>query len=130
MTTTEDVIKSAAAVARDAAEGRLSPGELDAAVADECKALFGVVAGEGDPLWPLHRDVTRQSIAAGALSADELAEWAAVIRRREQQSDAVGDAEAPAEPSVNSSLPDQDSSASGPHSPENGDPNGESEIGL
>ncbi len=83
MTTTEDVIKSAAAVAREAAEGRLSPAALDEAVADECRALFGVVAGPADPLWPLHVDVMRQALAAGALSADELSEWAAVIRRRE-----------------------------------------------
>ena len=83
MTTTEDVIKSAAAVAREAAEGRLSPAALDQTVADECRTLFGVVVGDGDPLWPLHKDITRQAIAAGALSADELSEWAAVTRRRE-----------------------------------------------
>lgn len=83
MTTTEDVIKSAAAVARDAAEGRLSPAALDRALADECRALVGQVVGDSDPLWPLQKDITRQALAAGALSADELSEWAAVIRRRE-----------------------------------------------
>ncbi|NVN51690.1 flagellar hook-length control protein [Mycolicibacterium hippocampi] len=120
MTTTEDVIKSAAAVARDAAEGRLSPAELDQAVADECKNLFGTVVGDGDPLWDLHRDITRQSIALGALSADELGEWQAVIRRREQQNGAVG----AVEPSEAASGPDgptdASSSASGPHSPSSG----------
>lgn len=85
MTTTEDVIKSAAAVARDAAEGRLNSAALDAAVADECRESFGVVAGpEDDPLWPLHVDIARQVLALGGVSADELTEWTAVARRREQ----------------------------------------------
>lgn len=82
MTTTEDVIKSAAAVARDAAEGRLSSADLNQAVADECRELFGVVAGPDDPLWPLHVDIARQVLAAGGLSATEVAEWAAVLNRR------------------------------------------------
>lgn len=82
MTTTADVIKAAASVGRDVAEGRLEPAALDEAVADECKALFGTVVGEGDSLWPLHTDVARQVLAVGGLSADELSEWLAVARSR------------------------------------------------
>lgn len=93
MNTQEDIIKAAMSVARDAAEGGLDPAALDAAVADECRALFGLVVGDGDPLWPLHQDITRQSIALGALSADELTEWTAVARRREQTGQAVEPAE-------------------------------------
>ncbi|BBX92717.1 flagellar hook-length control protein [Mycolicibacterium boenickei] len=83
MTAIETVIRSATSVARDAAEGRLDPTALDTAVAEQCRELFGVVAGPSDPLWPLHVDIARQVLALGALTADELGEWQAVIRRRE-----------------------------------------------
>lgn len=120
-TTVDDVIKSAASVARDAAEGRLVPSSLDEAVADECRALFGTVAGPGDPLWPLHVDVARQVLALGGVPADELTEWTAVARRREQPEEAV----TPAEPRDDADTPDvpadAGSSASGPHSPDSGD---------
>lgn len=127
MTTTEDVIKSAAAVARDAAEGRLSSAELDQAVADECRELFGIVAGPDDPLWPLHVDIARQVLAAGGLPAAEAAEWAAVLKRREQQAEAVG--------TVDGSQPrdvpaDPKTSASGPHSRDSGGADAEHEAGL
>ncbi|KUI11446.1 hypothetical protein AU192_01295 [Mycobacterium lehmannii] len=115
MTTTEDVIRAAASVGRDAAEGRLSPAELDQEVADQCRALFGIVAGPDDPLWPLHQDISRQSIAAGALSADELSEWAAVIRRRE----AVGTVDASERSAGTDASSEADSSASEPLSPGN-----------
>lgn len=80
--TTSDIIKAAASVGRDVAEGRLDPAVLDQAAADECKALFGTVAGPEDPLWPLHVDVCRQALAAGALTADEISEHLAVARHR------------------------------------------------
>ena len=82
MTTAEDVIRSAASVSRDVAEGRLDPAALDAAVAAECRQLFSVVVGRDDPLWALHVDVARQVLGLGGLSADELTEWLAVARRR------------------------------------------------
>jgi hypothetical protein len=81
-TTTEDVIKAAASIARDVAEGRLDAAALDQAVADECRELFGTVTGPADALWPLQLDVCRQMLAAGALSANELSEWLAVARSR------------------------------------------------
>lgn len=123
MTAIETVIRSATSVARDAAEGRLDPAALDAAVADQCRELFGVVAGPGDPLWSLHVDIARQVLALGALTADELGEWQAVIRRREPVTEG-SEAVEPAAAAKLSDLPDtpadNQSSASGPHSPDSG----------
>jgi hypothetical protein len=49
-----------------------------------CRELFGIVgSGPEDPLWELHGDVARQYLAAGGASANELAEWTEVQRRRE-----------------------------------------------
>lgn len=80
--TPEDAIKAAASVARDVADGKLSPADLGAQAVAECRELFGTVIGDGDPLWSLHADVARQAVSLGALSADELSEWAAVMRHR------------------------------------------------
>lgn len=81
-TTKRDAVDAAMSVAEDVAEGKIDPSTLDQAVAKECRELFGTVLGEGDPLWPLHIDVTRQVLADGGLSADELSEWLAVARSR------------------------------------------------
>lgn len=80
--TPEDAIKAAASVARDVADGKLSPADIQAQAVAECRELFGTVIGEDDPLWSLHADVARQAVSLGALSADELSEWAAVMRHR------------------------------------------------
>lgn len=118
MTSAQDVIRAAASVGRDVAEGRLDPDELDQAVVSECRELFGTVGGDGDPLWTLHRDVARQSIALGALSADELAEWVAVIRRREGVgSGAVTATDAPSSSGVDDAPPEPNSVLSVAHSP-------------
>jgi hypothetical protein len=61
VTTTDDVIKAAAFVARDTAEGRLSPLDLQEQAVAECRALFGAVAGPG-----------RISLHAGRVPADQL----------------------------------------------------------
>ncbi|GAB1811844.1 flagellar hook-length control protein [Mycobacterium sp. MUNTM1] len=79
--TVDDVIKAAASIARDAAEDRLSPADLEHQAAMECRALFGTVAGPDDPLWPLHVDIARQVLALDGVPSDELAEWLAVARR-------------------------------------------------
>lgn len=128
MTTVENVIKSATSVARDAAEGRLDPAVLDTAVADQCRELFGVVAGPGDPVWPLHVDIARQVLALGALTADELGEWQAVIRRRED-SEAVEPAGAAKASALPDTPADDQSSASVPHSRGNGAPVADIEAG-
>ncbi|WP_349268961.1 hypothetical protein MPNTM1_04183 [Mycolicibacterium parafortuitum] len=121
-TTKADSINAAMSIAEDVAAGTVDPAGLDQAVADECRALFGQVVGDGDPLWPLHRDITRQSIALAALSADELGEWQAVMRRREAADGSV-------EPGGSDMPGDAYSSASGPHSPDSGDPDTEPEAG-
>ena len=84
MTTTDDVIKAAASVARDAAEGRLSPAALQEQAVAECRELFGTVAGPGDALWELQVKVARDVLAQKGISADELTEWLAVARQHTQ----------------------------------------------
>lgn len=84
--TTSDVITAAMSIASDAADGKLSPTDLQATAVAECRELFSTVVGDGDALWTLHADVARQAIALGALSADELSEWAAVMSRRTGES--------------------------------------------
>ena len=80
--TTQDAIKAATSIARDIAEGRLDPATLQKQSVTELRDLFGSVVGESDPLWTLHADVARQAVSLGALSADELSEWAAVMRHK------------------------------------------------
>ncbi len=80
--TKRDVIEAALSVADDAAQGRLHPAALHQQAVTECRELFGTVVGEGDALWSLHADVARQAVSLGALSADELSEWAAVMRHK------------------------------------------------
>ncbi|AQA05029.1 hypothetical protein BVC93_24430 [Mycobacterium sp. MS1601] len=125
MTATEDVIRAAASVGRDAAEGKLDPAGLDAAVATECKALFGAVTGEGDPLFAVQVDVARQVLAVGGIPATEVAEWAAVLKRRAGAVEPIDGAGAPGGPDVPAETK---SSASGPHSLGSGDADAETEA--
>lgn len=77
-------VDAAMSVAEDIATGKLDPAALDAAAAEEARALFGRVEGPGDPLWDLHVDVARQVLAVGGgVSSVELAEWTAVYRAAE-----------------------------------------------
>lgn len=80
--TKRDVIDAALSVADDAAQGRLSPTDLQQQAVTELRELVGTVVGDGDPLWELHADVARQAVGLGALSPDELREWAAVLDRQ------------------------------------------------
>lgn len=90
--TAQDAIKAAMSVAKDVAEGRMDPAELDAVAVAECRELFGRVEGPADPLWDLHVDVARQVLGLDGIPVDELAEWLAVAR-------AVQGVEPPAEAS-------------------------------
>ena len=82
--TLADVVNAASDTLRDVETGVLSAGEVERRAVDACRELFGIVgSGPGDPLWELHGDTTRQYIAAGGMSADEIAEWLAVQQRRE-----------------------------------------------
>jgi hypothetical protein len=76
-------IKAAMSVAKDVAEGRLSPAQLEQAAVEEMSREFGTVGGPDHPAADLQLDVARQILAAGRIPADELAEWLAVTRSRE-----------------------------------------------
>lgn len=86
----KQAVDSAVSIAEDITAGRLDPTDLQAEVTAKCRELFGTVYGPEDELWPLHIDVIRQGLHLNALSADELAEWTAVIRRREELAAAPG----------------------------------------
>ncbi|KZS75908.1 hypothetical protein A4G26_22230 [Mycobacterium kansasii] len=80
--TKRDVTPAALSVADDAAQGRLSPTDLQQQAVAELRELVGSVVGDGDPLWELQCDVARQAVGLGALSPDELRKWAAVLDRK------------------------------------------------
>lgn len=80
--TKRDAVNAAMTVAEDIAEGRLNPAALQQQAVTELREQFGTVVGDGDALWTLHADVARQAVGLGALSPDELREWAAVLDRR------------------------------------------------
>ncbi|MGV0045524.1 flagellar hook-length control protein [Mycobacterium colombiense] len=102
--TKRDAIDAALSVADDVAHGRIDPTALQQQAVSECRELFGTVFGEGDALWTLHADVARQAVGLGALSPDELREWAAVLDRR------TGAAVEP--PAPHNDLPPVESAAS------------------
>lgn len=115
--TPEDAIKAAASVAREIADGKLLPADLEAHAVAECRALAGEVVGPDSPLWPLQVDIARQAVSLGALSAEELSEWAAVFRRR------AGEAVKPPEPQDDPlpAISPASVAASGPESPADDD---------
>lgn len=116
-TTPEDAIKAAASVARDIADGKLSPSALaDQAVA-ELRELFAEVIGPDDPAWPVQVDVARQVLGLGGISADELSEWAAVMCRR------AGEAPEPPAPPVDL-LPTESAASVDESPPESTDDDG------
>lgn len=73
-------VEAALSVADEVAKGVVSARDLEGAAEAECRALFGMVVGVGDPLWGLHVDVARQVLSLGGVPANELAEWLAVAR--------------------------------------------------
>jgi hypothetical protein len=124
VTTTDDMIKSATSIAREVAEGRLSPADLERQAVQELSALMLVEPDANTELWQLQTEVARRVLARGALPADEVAEWAAVQRRRENpdaDTDSIAVAAVVAlEPSEGPDVPQvQDSAATAAHSPEN-----------
>lgn len=80
--TKRDAVDAAMGLAEDIAEGRLSPSDLEQQAVTELHELVGSVVGEGDPLWSLQVDIARQVLSLGGIPTAELAEWAAVFRRR------------------------------------------------
>lgn len=84
--TLADVVNAASDTLRDVETGVLSAADVETRAVEQCRTLFGVVgAGPADPLWSLHLDVARQVLGAGGLSANEMAEWLAVQKRREAE---------------------------------------------
>lgn len=89
--TTEDAIKAAASIARDVADGRLTPADLEHQAVAELHQLVGEVVGHGDPVWPLQVQIARGVLAAGGIPGDELSEWLAVARQRAGEAHGQGD---------------------------------------
>lgn len=82
-TTASDVVTAAMSIADDVAQGHLDPERLESQLTEELRDLFVVVVGPEDPLWPIQTDVARQVVSRGGIPTDELSEWLAVRRRRE-----------------------------------------------
>jgi hypothetical protein len=81
--TKRDAVAAAMSIAEDVTSGAVDPGQLQAQLVAECRALVGDVRGPEDPIWPVQLDVCRAVLAAGGLSSGELLEWASVQKRRE-----------------------------------------------
>ncbi len=97
--TPEDAIKAASSVARDIADGTLSPTDLEGQAVAELRALVGEVVGPDDPAWSLQCDIARQVLALDGVPADELAEWLAVARQRAGEgASSAAPADVPPEP--------------------------------
>lgn len=97
--TPEDAIKAASSVARDIADGTLSPTALEDQAVAELREMVGTVVGPDDPAWSLQCDIARQVLALDGVPADELAEWLAVARQRAGEAVGTPDlADAPPEP--------------------------------
>ncbi|SHP48224.1 flagellar hook-length control protein [Mycobacteroides abscessus] len=80
-----EAVKAAMSVAEDITSGKLTPEDMDAKVATECRRLFGLVTGPDDPLWELHVGITRQVLGLDGIPVDELAERVAAARRAQQR---------------------------------------------
>lgn len=90
-TTVEDVINAAASVATDAAEGRLSPADLERQAVAELSQLMLIEPEPGSELATVQIESARRVLARGDIPADELSEWAAVARRRDAEADLSAD---------------------------------------
>lgn len=81
--TSEDVIKAASSVARDIADGKLAPDALERQAIQELSALLLIEPEPGSDLEALQAESARRVLARSGIPTDELAEWLAVQRRRE-----------------------------------------------
>ena len=61
LTSAQAVVRAAMGLARDAAEGQLDAGALDADLIAQCCALVGLVVGPSDPLWSLQLECAGKS---------------------------------------------------------------------
>lgn len=83
--TPEQLMDAAMDIAAAVTDGTIAPTEIEAATLAKCREAVGVVYGPHDPLWELHRDITRQYLHAGGLTVEELLEWVAVMRSRQPE---------------------------------------------
>ncbi|MEU7767916.1 flagellar hook-length control protein [Nocardia sp. NPDC049190] len=74
-------------VAGDIADGRLDPAALERRAAEACTDLMTTTFDPHGPIREAQVAVARGVLAAGWLTADEVAEWAAVLRRAEATAD-------------------------------------------
>ncbi|QEN13748.1 flagellar hook-length control protein [Mycolicibacterium sp. ELW1] len=91
--TAEDAIKAASSVARDIADGNLAPDALERQAVAELSQLMLIEPEPGSDLERLQAESARRVLARGGISTDELAEWLAVQRRRENPHGDQDDAE-------------------------------------
>lgn len=103
--TPEDAIRAASSIARDVADGKLSPSDLERQAVAELRELVGTVVGPDDPAWPLQVDIARQVLALDGIPATELSEWLAVARHRAEEP--VSQPEMADLPAPDTELPDQ-----------------------
>ncbi len=83
VTTTQDAIKAATSIARDIADGKLTPNALERQVVAELSKLALEPAEPGTEMAALRIEIARRVLAEGGISACEVAEWLAVQRRRD-----------------------------------------------
>ncbi|WP_198537999.1 flagellar hook-length control protein [Mycobacteroides chelonae] len=117
--TKRDAIEAAMNLADDVASGKVDPAHLEQQMVEELHELVGTVVGAGDPLWPLQTEVARGVLAVGGIEANELSEWLAVARRRENPDAPSEPLSAPVPIDGSSTVPEPVSSGSVAHSPEN-----------
>lgn len=119
--TTEDAIKAAATIARDVADGRLTPAALEHQAVAELRELVGTVVGPGDACWEVQVQIARGVLALDGIPADELFEWLAVARQQA--------GEPLSGPGPDEVEPEPVSLLSVALSPENADPDADAEPG-
>jgi hypothetical protein len=90
----DEVIMAATSIARDVAEGRLDPAEVDRVAAEEFRRLFATVVGPEDPAWPAQVEACRGVLAAGGIPVGELSEWLGLARHREESANGGESSEA------------------------------------
>lgn len=82
VTTSQDAITAAMSLAEDIAAGKVDPTQLERQAVAELSALMLIEPEPGSELAAVQIESARRVLARGDLPADELAEWAAVARRR------------------------------------------------
>lgn len=98
--TKRDTIEAAMNLAEDVAEGRLDVADLERQAAKELRSLILVETQPDSDLAVLQVHSARRVLARGGIPTDELAEWLAVQRRRENLDATPTDSTADPEPVV------------------------------